>query len=241
METLVIIGAIAGITVFIALVVIGLKAANRSAEIFEEYRGVFGRYTASILMLTVIGVIGVIALAIMQFFGDNGDSFGKEMLLANTIWVIFFGVILTLLVLRAKSRCPEELRQDLWKNLIIAAIGAFGGYCRLSWNIIFTVMSIFPGLGWTANFIISKDKEYKKKMVDMGKQNDEDTQERWKREREEEMAKEQSLQRQKQEREERTRKEIWERTGRSDIVFNSDSSLWKFSDESSYDHKAKDI
>ena len=77
-------------------------------------------------------------------------------------------------------------------------------------------MSIFPGLGWTANFIISKDKEYKKKMVDMGKQNDEDTQERWKREREEEMAKEQSLQRQKQ-----------------------DSSLWKFSDESSYDHKAK--
>lgn len=71
---------------------------------------------------------------------------------------------------------------------LIHMSGRIGMFFRWSWNIIATVFSIIPGFGFMSGFIVTDDKETKEKLVRAGEEADRETQQRWKREKEQKEA-----------------------------------------------------
>lgn len=81
--------------------------------------------------------------------------------------IIFFAIAIGLIVLLYK---------------LVHMSGPIGMVIRLSWNIVMGILSIIPGFGFLAGFIVTEDKETKEKLVKAGEEADKETQKRWQQE-----------------------------------------------------------
>lgn len=230
-----IVGSILLIVVLVIAIRYMIKASKASYAVYDQYQGVFGKGTAwGLLLFGLCTLIEGIGLLISGLIGVFVSESVAEVVLAILLGLIVIPISLVvsyLFIRRAKSRCPEELKEGLYMAILIATVGVLGTYCRYIWNVWCGIMSVIPGFGWMANFIITKDTSAKKDLVKTG--------ERWDKEYEEQMRQEEEnrkeeKERQREEREEMEndlRKKVWKEQNRTDIVFNSDSSRWRYSDE----------
>lgn len=227
-----IIGSVLLIIVLIVAIRFLIKASKASPAIYEQYQGVFGKGTAiGLLCFGPFQIIVGVGILVGGLIEAESASEAVMSVLFGLIIILFFSVVFYWLVKRAKSRCPEELRKGLYKAIFITAMGIFGIYCRYSWNVACSILSIIPGCGWIANFIITKDASTKKDLVQAGEQWDKEYAEQLEREEQERRVEEERQMEERQEMEEDLRKKVWKEQGRTDVVFNSDSSRWRYSDE----------
>lgn len=228
-------GCILLIVVLVVLIRFMIKASKASPAIYAQYQGVFGKGTAWVLLL--FGVSPLIQGAAMFVFGLFGLLFSETR--TEAMGAVLFGLVelsasllISFFVIRgAKSRCPEELKAGLNGAIFIATVGVLGTYCRYCWNAMCGIMSIIPGFGWMTNFIITKDTSAKKDLVKAGEQWDTEYAKQVEQEKKEEERKREEEKRKREEMENDVRKKVWKEENRTDIVFNSDSSLWRYSDE----------
>lgn len=227
-----IIGSVLLIVVLVVAIRFMIKASKASPAIYEQYQGVFGKGTAiGLLCLGPFQIIVSLGTLVGVLINSKSVPEAVGSVLVGLIIIILFSFGFYWLIKGAKSRCPEELREGLYMAIFIAAIGVFGTWCRYSWNVTCGIMSIIPGFGWMANFIITKDTSTKKDLVKAGEQWDKEYAEQLERERQEQQAEEERKIEERQEMEEDLRKKVWKEQGRTDVVFNSDSSRWRYSDE----------
>lgn len=229
------VGCILLIVVLVILIRFMIKASKACPAIYEQYQGVFGKGTAWGLLL--LGVGPIIQSVAMFVFGLIGLFFSEtriEAIGSMLFGVIFLSVCLLIcsfIIRRARSKCPEDLREGLYMAIFIATVGILGTCCRYCWNAMCGIMSIIPGFGWMANFIITKDVSAKKDLVKAGEQWDADYAKQLEREKKEEERRREEENRRREEVENDLRKKVWKAQNRTDIVFNSDSSMWRYSDE----------
>lgn len=230
-----IIGCVLLIVVLVVAIRFMIKASKASPAIYEQYQGVFGKGTAiGLLCLGPLQIIAGLGIIVGGLIESESVSEIVASVLFGLIIISIFSFGFYWLIKRAKSRCPEELKEGLYMAIFIATLGVFGTYCRYSWNAACGILSIIPGFGWVMNFIITKDTSIKKDLVKTGEQLDKEYEEQLEQEKQERRVEEERQIEERKEMEEDLRKRVWKEQGRTDVVFNSDSSMWRYSDEDSW-------
>lgn len=171
-------------------------------------------------------VSGLIGVFISDFASGSIST-----LLLGLILILVSLVVSYLFIRRAKLRCPKELKEGLYRAIFIATVGVMGTYCRYTWNVCCGIMSVIPGFGWMAKFVITKDTLAKKDLIKAGERWDKEYEEQMRQEEENRKAEEERQREEREEMENDLRKKVWKEQNRTDIVFNSDSSRWRYSDE----------
>lgn len=154
--------AVLGIAVFVGLIVCSRRAYYASEGILERYQGIFGKRTANALILAIyVGIceiIAVITIFVLRIMGESEEYISSmlPMVAGGLIWIVVFGVIAFFSVMRAKNKCPDELKTELMKSILIVGMGTVFRVIIISWNMSCALVSLIPFMGWMENLKISK-------------------------------------------------------------------------------------
>lgn len=130
----------------VVVLVLGFKGAAREKQIYQTYKGVFGKWSARLCvtfgLAGALFVIGALLLPIALIFDTSSDDFSALQIVGMILITLLTGAVLLLIAKnmynKAKEKCPKKLRKDLMKNMVLAAFGS-------SLTSVFAFLPIFGG------------------------------------------------------------------------------------------------